>query len=315
MKIVLVGKKTIGDDVDFSMFNTLGEFTAYDFADDTELPGLINDADVIIVNKNKINEKTIADAKKLKLVCVTATGTNNLDKDYLEERGIAWRNVAGYSTESVTQLTFALLFYLWNHMAYYDKYVKEEKYVNDVSFTHFAKTFAELNGKTWGIIGLGDIGRRVAEIASAFGAKVIYYSTSGVDRKENYPKVGFDELLGSSDIISIHCPLTEKTEHLIDKDALMKMKKSAVLLNLARGPIIDEAALAGALENGIIAQAGLDVLDKEPMSEDNPLRRIKDSDKLIITPHIAWAARETRQRLMQKVYENICQFSSSNPES
>lgn len=315
MKIVLIGQKTIGDDVDLSKFRDLGEFVFYDYAAEEDVPGLVEDADVVIVNKTQINEATIGKAKNLKLVCVTATGTNNLDKDYLDKRGIEWRNVAGYSTESVTQLTFALLFYLWNHMPYYDKYVKDEKYVNDVMFTHFSKTFRELDGKIWGIIGLGDIGRRVAQVATVFGAKVVYYSTSGVNRPEDYPSVSFDELLSKSDIVSIHCPLTEKTEHLINKDALSKMKKEAVLLNLARGPVVDESALADALEEGVIAQAGLDVLDKEPMAEDNPLRRIKDSDKLVITPHIGWAGKETRERLMQRVYEHIVQFISSNPES
>ena len=239
---------------------------------------------------------------------MTATGTNNLDKEYLAERGIAWRNVAGYSTESVAQHTFALLFYLLEKLRYYDDYVKTEKYVGDVTFTHFAKRFHQLSGMTYGIIGLGNIGRRVADIAKLFGCHVIYYSTSGKNSQPDYERVSFDELLAQSDIVSIHAPLDENTRGLMDKVAFAKMKKSAILLNLGRGPIINEADLADALEQGQIAAAGLDVLSVEPMQENNPLRRIKDSDKLFITPHIAWASVEARTRLMEIILEQIKEF-------
>lgn len=301
MKIVFLDAKSIGEDINLSGFDALGEVVKYDFTTDEEVPERAADADIIIVNKVNINEKTIGSAEHVKMVCVTATGTNNLDKKYLESRQIIWHNVAGYSTESVTQHTFAMAFYLLEKLRYYDDYVKDEKYIDDTIFTHFANRFYELNGKTWGIIGLGNIGRRVAGIAKAFGCRVIYYSTSGKNHNQEYEEVDFDTLLAESDILSVHAPLDENTQNLMDKDAFDKMKKTAILLNLGRGPIVVEADLADAIEQGRIAAAGLDVLCKEPMSPDNPLRRIKDSDKLLITPHIGWASVEARTRLMQTI--------------
>ena len=308
MKIVFLDAKTIGDDIDLSGFDALGEVTRYDFTTPEEAPERVKDADVLIINKVPVNEQTIHTAAHLKLVCVTATGTNNLDKEYLKKRGIAWRNVAGYSTESVTQHTFALLFYLLEKIRYYDDYVKDEKYINDTVFTHFAEHFNEVNGKTWGIIGLGTIGRRVADIAKAFGARVIYYSASGSPAQEGYEQVDFETLLTTSDIVSVHAPLNEYTKDLMDREAFAKMKKTAIFLNLGRGPIVVEQDLYEALETGEIAAAGLDVLCEEPMSETNPLAKIKDSKKLIITPHIAWASVEARNRLMQIIVEQIREF-------
>ena len=308
MKLVFLDTKTIGEDIDLSAYDALGEVVKYGFSALEEIPERVKDADVLIVNKIAINEQTIGTAKNLKLVCVTATGTNNLDKEYLKKRGIAWRNVAGYSTESVTQHTFALLFYLLEKIRYYDDYVKDEKYINDTVFTHFAEHFNEVNGKTWGIIGLGTIGRRVADIAKAFGAHVIYYSASGSPAQEGYEQVDFETLLATSDIVSVHAPLNEYTKDLMDREAFAKMKKTAIFLNLGRGPIVVEQDLYEALETGEIAAAGLDVLCEEPMSETNPLAKIKDSKKLIITPHIAWASVEARNRLMQIIVEQIREF-------
>ena len=301
MKIVFLDAKSIGEDIDLSGFDALGEVVKYDFTTDEEVPKRAADADIIIVNKVNINEKTIGGAEHVKMVCVTATGTNNLDKEYLESRRIIWHNVAGYSTESVTQHTFAMVFYLLEKLRYYDDYVEDEKYIDDTVFTHFANRFFELSGKTWGIIGLGNIGRRVAGIAKSFGCRVIYYSTSGKNHNKEYEEVDFDTLLAESDILSVHAPLDENTQNLMDKDAFEKMKNTAIFLNLGRGPIVVEADLADALEQGRIAAAGLDVLCIEPMSPDNPLRRIKDSDKLLITPHIGWASVEARTRLMQTI--------------
>ena len=308
MKLVFLDTKTIGEDIDLSAYDALGEVVKYGFSTLEEIPERVKDADVLIVNKIAINEQTIGTAKNLKLVCVTATGTNNLDKEYLKKRGIAWRNVAGYSTESVTQHTFALLFYLLEKIRYYDDYVKDEKYINDTVFTHFAEHFNEVNGKTWGIIGLGTIGRRVADIAKAFGARVIYYSASGSPAQEGYEQVDFETLLTTSDIVSVHAPLNEYTKDLMDREAFAKMKKTAIFLNLGRGPIVVEQDLYEALETGEIAAAGLDVLCEEPMSETNPLAKIKDSKKLIITPHIAWASVEARNRLMQIIAGQIREF-------
>ena len=308
LKIVFLDAKTIGEDIDLSGYEKLGEVVKYDFSTLEEARERTKDADVIILNKVVINEASIGEADHLKLVCVTATGTNNLDKEYLDKRGIAWRNVAGYSTETVAQHTFAPLFYLLEHLNYYDQYVKAERYVNDTMFTHFAEVFHELNGMTWGVIGLGAIGRRVADIAKMFGCRVVYYSTSGKNDQPGYERVTFDTLLRESDIVSVHAPLDENTKDLMNKEAFDKMKSSAIFLNLGRGPIVVEKDLADALEQGSIAAAGLDVLCVEPMQEENPLRQIKDSNRLIITPHIAWASVEARTRLMQIIEGQIREF-------
>lgn len=308
LKIVFLDAKTIGEDIDLSGYEKLGEVVKYDFSTPEEARERTKDADVIILNKVVINEASIGEADHLKLVCVTATGTNNLDKEYLDKRGVAWRNVAGYSTETVAQHTFAMLFYLLEHLNYYDQYVKTEHYVNDTMFTHFAEVFHELNGMTWGVIGLGAIGRRVADIAKMFGCRVVYYSTSGKNDQPGYERVTFDTLLRESDIVSVHAPLDENTKDLMNKEAFDKMKSSAIFLNLGRGPIVVEKDLADALEQGSIAAAGLDVLCVEPMQEENPLRRIKDSNRLIITPHIAWASVEARTRLMQIIEGQIREF-------
>ena len=308
MKIVFLDVKTIGEDIDLSYFDALGEVVKYSFSTRAEALERTRDADVIVLNKVEINEASIGEAEHLKLVCVTATGTNNLDKEYLAKRGIEWRNVAGYSTESVAQHTFALLFYLLEKLRYYDDYVKSEKYIGDVTFTHFANVFHEIAGMTWGIVGLGNIGRRVADIAKCFGCKVIYYSTSGKNNNSDYERVSYEELLEASDIVSVHAPLDENTRNLFGKEAFQKMKRSAIFINVGRGPIVVEQDLVDALNEGEIAAAGLDVLSVEPMSEQNPLRTVKDSNKLIITPHIAWASVEARTRLMKIISEQIKEF-------
>ena len=308
MKIVFLDAKSVGEDIDLSKYNELGEFVTYDFSTQEQIPERIADADVLITNKCLINEQSIGSAHNLKLVCVTATGTNNLDKDYLAKRNIAWRNVAGYSTESVAQHTFAMLFYLLEKLSYYDAYVKDGKYANDTSFTHFAERFHEINGKTWGIIGLGAIGRRVADIAKMFGANVIYYSTTGKNNQDGYTRVDFDTLLQTSDIVSVHAPLTPETENLMNAEAFSKMKETAIFLNVGRGAIVVEQDLADALENKTIAAAGLDVLCAEPMSPSSPFLPIKDSKRLLITPHIAWASVEARNNLMDIIYHQIKDF-------
>ncbi len=310
MKIVFLDRSSIGEDIDLSKFEELGEVIYYDFTYPDEVEKRAVDADVLIVNKTLINEDTIGNAKNLKLVCVTATGTNNLDKDYLKKRNIKWHNVAGYSTETVAQHTFAMAFYLLEHLPYYDKYVSSGAYMGDRSFTHFAKNFHELSRMTWGIIGLGTIGRRVAEIASCFGCMVQYYSTSGKNHTSDYTEVDFDTLLSTSDIISIHAPLNDSTAGLIDSGALSKMKSTAILLNLGRGPIIVESDLAAAIMENKIGGAGLDVLSKEPMASDNPLAKVMEDERLFITPHIAWASVEARVRLMDIIFEQVKAFIS-----
>lgn len=308
MKIVFLDAKSVGEDIDLSKYSELGDFVTYDFTTPEQLPSRVADANVIITNKCTINESSIGNAKQLKLVCVTATGTNNLDKPYLEQNGIAWRNVAGYSTESVAQHTFAMLFYLLEKLSYYDAYVKDGKYANDTSFTHFSEHFNEINGKTWGIIGLGNIGRRVADIAKMFGANVIYYSTTGKNTQDGYNRVDLDTLLATSDIISVHAPLTPETENLMNADTFAKMKSSAIFINVGRGAIVNEQDLANAIDKHVIAAAGLDVLTEEPMNPNSPFLQIKDSKRLLITPHIAWASVEARTKLMDIVYNQIKDF-------
>lgn len=308
MKIVFLDADTIGKDIDLSRFEAFGSVTVYGFSTQEEMRERAADADILVLNKMLANSYTLEKASHLKLICVTATGTNNLDKDYLKLRGIAWRNVAGYSTECVTQHTFAMLFYLLEKLPYYDNYVKSGSYINNTTFTHFDNTFHELHGMTWGIIGLGAIGQRVAQIASLFGCRVIYYSTTGKNNQPDYERVSFEELLAQSDIVSVHAPLTEQTEGLMNRAAFQRMKQSAIFLNLGRGPIVVEQDLADALQAGDLAAAGLDVLSAEPMRADHPLQSIKDSGKLLITPHIAWAGAETRRRLMDLIQDQIAAF-------
>lgn len=308
MKIIFLDAKSVGEDIDFSNFQNLGDFVTYDYTAHDEISERVSDADVIITNKCLMNEETLKNAQNVKLICVTATGTNNLDKDYLDKHGIAWRNVAGYSTESVAQHTFAMLFYLLEKLNYYDNYVKDGRYANDISFTHFAEHFREVRGMTWGIIGLGNIGKRVADIAKCFGANVIYYSTSGKNIQPEYSPVDFETLLKTSDIISVHAPLTSETQELMNLEAFKQMKNTAIFLNLGRGAIVVEEDLAQALENHWIAAAGLDVLCEEPMNPNCPLLPIKDSKRLLITPHVAWASVEARTALMKLVFKNITEF-------
>lgn len=305
MNIVFLDRKSLGDDLDLSGFRELGDVTEYNFTEPDEVQERAKDADILIVNKTQINESTISDASHLKAVCVTATGVNNIDIPYLESRGIHWHNVAGYSTDSVAQHTIAIALYMYEHLPYYDDYTKSGKYASDTLFTHFARTFHELSGKQWGIVGLGAIGHKVAEIASAFGCRVVYFSTSGVARPEKYPRLEWDEFLETSDIISIHSPLNEHTEGLFDRTAFEKMKPDLLLVNVARGQIVNEQDLADALDNGTIAAAAIDTLSQEPMSPESPFLKMNHKDRILITPHIGWAATEARQRLMKMILEQV----------
>ena len=305
MKIVILEALSLGEDMIFTDFDKYGEVVLYPSSTEDQVADRVTDCDVIIANKVPMNEKTLSKAEKLKLICITATGINNLDGDYLKKRGIAACNVAGYSTDGVAQHTFALMFYVMEKLSYYDEYVKSGAYSRGAVFSHFSQNFCEVNGKTWGIIGMGAIGRRVAEIATAFGCKVICYSASGSKYDTPYEQVSFDELLSRSDFLSIHAPLNKYTENLMNMEAFKKMKPSAILINVARGPIVNERDLYTALTEDIIAGAALDVLSKEPMDPANPLLQIKDSKKLIITPHIAWAAKETRFRVVEEVIKNM----------
>lgn len=308
MKIVFLETKTLGDDIDLSGFCKLGDVTFYETSKLDEIEERTKEADVVIVNKLPMNEKTLGTGNALKLICVTATGTNNVDFQYTREKNITVTNVKGYSTPTVVQHTFALYFYLMEHLAYYDDYVKSGEYAKSNIFTHLDKSFHDLQSMTWGIVGLGEIGRGVATMAKAFGANVIYYSTSGKNKTDDFTQVEWDELLKQSDVISVHAPLNDQTRGLFDYKAFEQMKPTAYFLNLGRGDIIIEEALAKALDNQLIAGAGLDVLCSEPIKKENLLLKIKESEKLIITPHIAWASIEARKRLMDEVYQNIVAF-------
>lgn len=308
MKIVFMETDTLGSDVDLSIFDQLGEVVKYPCSDPNENADRVKDAEVLIVNKIPMNEANLSKAEKLKLICITGTGTNIVDFHYTNARGITVANVKGYSTRSVVQHTFALFFYLYEKLSYYDHFVKSGEYIRSDIFSHFAVKFHELAGKTWGIIGLGEIGRGVAEVAHLFGCDILYYSTTGKNSNPNYRQVDLDTLLKEADVVSIHAPLNDVTRDLIGEEELRKMKKEAILLNLGRGPIINEKALYKALKEDWIGGAGLDVLTVEPMSPDNPLINIKDSTKLVITPHIAWATIEARQRVTEEVYKNIVAF-------
>lgn len=305
MEIVCLEADCLGNDVDLTCLEKFGHVTIYGSSSVEATKERVRDAEVIVVNKVPMNEETLKEAKNLKVICVTATGTNIIDTKYTNSRDIVVMNVKGYSTDAVVQHTFALLFYVFEKLRYYDDFVKSGEYVKSDIFSHFDKKFFELKNKTWGIIGLGEIGKGVAKIAEAFGCKVLYYSTSGKNKNKEYEQVTLERLMKESDIISIHAPLNEQTKNLVTKQQLKMMKKTAVIMNLGRGSIINEADLADALEQDEIGGAALDVLSQEPMAKDNPLLRIKDSTKLIITPHIAWAAVETRKRVVEEVVKNI----------
>lgn len=308
MKIVILEAESLGEDMVFTPFHKLGDVVIYPSTAPEQVPERVKDAEVIVANKVPICEKTIGGAEKLRLVCLTATGINNLDGEYLKSREIPAYNVAGYSTNGVAQHTFALLFYVLEKLRYYDDYVKSGEYARGACFSHFSQSFCELEGKTWGIIGLGAIGRRVAEIAKVFGCRVICCSASGGRYDSPYEQVEFQEILKQSDFLSVHAPLNQHTENLMTIEAFRQMKKSAIFINVARGPIVNEQDLYTALTEGEIAGAALDVLSKEPMDPANPLLKIQDSKKLIITPHIAWAAKETRFRVVDEVVKNIERF-------
>ncbi|MFK5882679.1 MAG: D-2-hydroxyacid dehydrogenase [Sulfurospirillum sp.] len=306
MKIVLLDKDTLGS-VDLSQFNQYGDFISYNKSKKKETLNRVKDADIIITNKVVIDEKIMKNCENLKLICIAATGMNNVDLIYAKKLGIEVKNVAGYSTASVAQATFTLLLSLVGGSCYYDDYVKSGLWSKSPIFTNLDREFFEINGKIWGIIGLGNIGKAVANIATAFGANVIYYSTSGVNRNTQFHRKNLDDLLTNSDIISIHAPLNSKTDNLIKKTQLAKMKKGSIILNMGRGGIINEADLAYAIDNfGILA--GLDVTKTEPIQSENKLLHVEKKESIIFSPHIAWASKEARKTLVMMIADNIENF-------
>lgn len=308
MKIVILDRATLGFDIDMSVFDTLGEVKSYDITKPNEIIQRLEDADIVITNKVVIS-KEVMDNSNLKLICISATGTNNVDLEYAKQKNIQVKNVAGYSSSSVVQVAFSMIFHIVQKLDYYKKYVDEGNWQKSQIFTHIDKAFFELDGKKVGIIGLGDIGRNFAKKASAFDCEVMYYSTSGKNSNSEYKQVSLDELLSTCDIISIHCPLNENTKDLLNYENMKNMKNGAILLNLGRGGIINEADLAKIIDEKEI-YCGIDVVNIEPILEDNPLLKVKNKQRLLLTPHIGWASIEARTRLVKMVAENIKEFIS-----
>lgn len=308
MKIVVMDRSSVGDDACVDGFSKYGEVELYYSTPNELVAERAKDADIIINNKNLLNENSLKDAKNVKLICQLATGYDNVDVEYCKSRGIRVANVRNYSTAAVVQHTIALALSVLENIPYYDEYVKSGAYASQPRFSHYGKIFYDLEGKTWGIIGMGNIGKGVAKVAEALGCKVIFYSASGNSSCTEYERVEFDELLARADVLSLHCPLSDRTKHIINKEALGKMKKSAILVNVARGAVVDTKALAEALQNGEIRGAGLDVFEKEPMVPDDSLLAVKDTGLLQMTPHMAWASTEARQRCVDETCLNVEAF-------
>lgn len=281
-----------------------GEYIAYNNTTKDQVVERLKDADIAITNKVLIDGEAMRQLPNLKLICVAATGMNNVDLETARELGIVVKNAVGYSTTSVAETTLASALALARNIVYFDEYYHDGRYAKaDRAFCYDRLTF-EIRGKKWGIIGLGNIGREVARLATAFGCEVRYFSTSGVKREEGYPSMELNELLEWSDIVSVHSPLNERTRGLIGESELQRMKPSSLIINVARGGIIDEAALAKALDNGWVAAAALDVFSVEPLRE-SPLYNIKDRYRLLASPHNAWSAAEAIDRLIECVVQNI----------
>ncbi|HJZ41507.1 MAG TPA: D-2-hydroxyacid dehydrogenase [Bacteroidales bacterium] len=309
--IIFLDAETLGEVEGYYQLTRLGNLTVFQTTSKDQRIERIRGREIVITNKVVIDREVMDACPSLKLICIAATGMNNVDLEYAEKKCISVKNVAGYSTESVVQHTFSMLFYLMGNLRYYDDFVKQGSYTRGSLFTHHGRSFHELAGRHYGIIGMGTIGKRVAEVATVFGATVRYYSSTQKNLDTGYKSVSLHELLTGSDIISVHCPLTGSTRDLIGYEQLRVMKKEVILINAGRGGIVNEAGLARALEENLIGGAGLDVLEKEPPAADNPLLHITNPEKLFITPHIAWASCESRERLMDGIIQNITGFWKS----
>ena len=316
MKIVIADRDSVGTDMDYSIYDELGEVTYYDDkVNEDNAKERLAGAKVLVINKSQITDKLLDDAPDLELICEFATGFDNANIPACDRHGVKVANVVNYSTASVAQHTFAMLFYLMENLRHYDEFVKSGDYANQEHFCCLDIPYEELEGKTYGIVGMGNIGRKVAQIATAYGAHVIFYASSGHSDCTDYEQVSFDELLTRSDIISLHCPLSDRTRDLFNKDAFSKMKKTAILINVARGAVVVEDDLYEALANDTIRAAGLDVLNPEPMAKDSKLLKIQDSGRLIVTPHLAWASTEARKRCLDEVKKNIQSWMNGIPRN
>lgn len=292
---------------DLSSIKRFGDYIGYETTSPEQVLERCADAEVVISNKVVLDAKIIASLPKLRLICVAATGMNNIDLNAAAENGVEVRNAVGYSTYSVAETTICSALSLLREVTYYDNYFKSGEYAKSERIFNFDRPTAQLRGKRWGIIGMGNIGREVARLAEAFGCEVVYYSTSGVERDEVYNKLSLNDLLNSSDVISIHCPLNDRTHNLIDAEELAMMKKSAILINVARGGIVNEVALAEALNNGNLRGAALDVFTTEPLRE-SPLYNLQDPYRLLASPHNAWSSVEAIDRLIACIAGNIQKY-------
>ena len=305
MNIVLLDKGTLGADVDLSPIRQAGSVTEYVSTAPEEVASRVREAEVIVTNKIKLNASNLSNADRLRLICVTATGYDNIDKEYCASRGIGLCNVPGYSTESVAQLTLAMVLSLVNHLNEYQAFVKDGSYSASGMANHLTPPFHELSSLTWGVVGGGAIGGRVAMLAEAFGSHVLMCRRTPDVR---YEQVSLDELCRRADIISLHVPLTEETRGMICRERIASMKQGAILLNVARGAVTDEQALADAVESGHLGGLGVDVYEKEPFPKEHPFTGIMDRPNVCLTPHMAWGAIEARNRCVSIIGENIASF-------
>lgn len=306
MKIVFLDEYSICNS-DLSEIKALGDYVGYETTAPDEVVERCQDADIVISNKVVLDAEIIASLPKLKLICVAATGMNNVDLEAAAEHGIEVKNAVGYSTYAVAEATIGSALSLLREVTYYDNFFKSGKYAAAERIFNFDRPTAQLRGKRWGIIGMGNIGREVARLAEAFGCEVNYFSTSGITRDEQYTALTLNELLSSSDIISLHCPLNDRTRNLITKEELSMMKPSAIIINVARGGIVNEQDLADALNGGVIRAAALDVFTSEPLRE-SPLYSLNEPYRLLASPHNAWSSVEAIGRLVECITQNIKNF-------
>lgn len=305
LNIVILDSVTLGSDINFLALESLGSVTVHKKTDEKEVPQRIAEADVVIVNKIRLNETNLSGAERLKLICVTATGYDNIDTEYCSKNSIGVCNVTGYSAESVAQITASMALSLVNKIPQYDNYVKSGAYTKSGTQNSVAPVFHEMSTMTWGVVGLGSIGKRTAQIAKALGCRVVAFKRT--------PEVGYDcvtleELCRVSDIISLHIPLTAETNKMIDREKLLLMKPGTVLINVARGAVVDEEAVCEGVESGKLGGLGVDVYSSEPMAENSPYNRILNRENVIFTPHMAWGAYEARMRCIEEIALNIEAF-------
>ncbi len=305
MKIAILDAATLGSDLDLGLFSECGEVLVYPTTSVSEMAERVRDTDVIIVNKIRCNAETLSSAKCLKLICVAATGYDNIDIAYCKEKGIAVSNVIGYSTDSVAEVTVAMVLSLLTHLQEYNAYVKSGTYTASASANAVSPFYHELRGKTWGIYGFGNIGKRVAAVAEAFGARVLVCKRTPA---RGYHCVSLDELCKESDILTVHTPLTEQTRASLNQERLSMMKKGSILVNVARGAVTDEAAVAEAILSGHLGGFGCDVYSKEPLEAEHPYHALFGLPHVIFTPHMAWGAKEARERCADEMKKNILAF-------